>query len=631
MKENVVKKGVVLVIILLFIMIGSTPDISGYHEKFNNSVNVNQSKSDIKFEVSKVYDAVLDSYYIYNLTYALSNIIFTEYNESNGEIAKGRAFGTKGENKAAEILFENMTKLGLFTTIERIGSEKTWHPTVKLQTRKIEILDYKLVINNGSNSISVDCSPHFSIFGPRVRPFKITHNFSFKGLKVRHEHPEPFVKVEDYVLLIPTDFPGENKTQSPNPNPLNIFGELGFVNDVKVFLKKFIDLYKYPHYKGGIVYDLNDDEHNMWYSQSNVPKLAINGTIGEMIIDNIKNITVDFYINQRLNKSVISYNVIGQINGTDPDKTVIVDCLYDSWWCQGTGDAAIGMSIVMGIAKYFIEHNLVPRYTVKFIGFGGEEYGYRGAWCYEAVHKSEDILYVIDLNQLGFSQEEDLEMVLQVAANKESHKNNIWKVVERTDYRNRTGIDDDIKPILKPQGHLSNDAVFATKRPNCKTVCFLKSGPWLLHHRDGQNHTIGDVIDYFNWDDVNATGEIILNVTKYLTIGPRDSFTDCLFLTVDGDGIDDGIQASFNLTTEAPEDWPTVKGYLYKNRLWEPLIPLDKTEAEFIVYKNNKTSGMLTCHVPYDLMFGRYYMKLVLEDSTGEIADVKTSPIFFLK
>jgi hypothetical protein len=632
MKYKLVNKGIVMVILLLLITSGMIPIISGLTDKSKYVENLNHNYSDFNYKVSNVYESVLDGYYIYNLTCALSKIIFTEYNESNGEIAKGRAFGTKGEHKAAKILLENMTKLGLYSTLERLGSEKTWHPTVKTQIRKIEILDYNLVIHNGSNSLPIDCAPHYSIFGPRFRPLKITHNFTFKGLKVRHNHPEPFVKVDNYVLLIPTEDPRDNETPPTNINPLISYDKLGFVDDVKIFFKKFFDLYRYPNYKGAIVYDINDDEHNMWHSESNVPKLGVNGTIGAMINDSINNITVDFYVNQRINKSVESYNVIGQINGTDPSKIVIVDSLYDSWWCQGTGDAAIGMSIVMGIAKYFVEHNIKPRYTIKFIGFGGEEYGYRGAWYYEIVHRPEDILYVIDLNQLGFSQEEEIEMTLEIAANKESHRINLWRIVNRTDYENMVNLSE-IELQLKPYGHLSNDAVFATKRPNCKTVCFLKNGPWLLHHRDGHEHTIGDVIDFYDWDDVNATGEIILNVTKYLAVGPGDIFTDCQFSTVDsdGDGNDDSIQASFNMTTEAPEDWPTIKGYLYKNRPWDPLIPLDKKETKFIIYKINNTFGTLTCNIPSNLMFGQYYMKLVLEDSTGEIADEKISQLFYLK
>ena len=39
-------------------------------------------------------------------------------------------------------------------------------------------------------------------------------------------------------------------------------------------------------------------------------------------------------------------------------------------------------------------------------------------------------------------------------------------------------------------GIISDDRPFAMGRPfNCKTVCFIKGSKWLLHHRDGLNHT----------------------------------------------------------------------------------------------------------------------------------------------
>jgi len=75
-------------------------------------------------------------------------------------------------------------------------------------------------------------------------------------------------------------------------------------------------------------------------------------------------------------------------------------------------------------------------------------------------------------------------------------------------------------------GAPSDDQPFARNRPSCKTVCFLKGLNWILHHRDGINHTEGDVLKYFNWTDVNATGEIILNITKYITIGSEGEFVD---------------------------------------------------------------------------------------------------------
>jgi len=76
----------------------------------------------------------------------------------------------------------------------------------------------------------------------------------------------------------------------------------------------------------------------------------------------------------------------------------------------------------------------------------------------------------------------------------------------------------DIKPVWFPLGAPSDDQIFAITRPLCKTVCFLKGPPWAYHHRDGMNHDEGDVMKYFDRDDVAATGEIILNVIKYLVV-----------------------------------------------------------------------------------------------------------------
>ena len=158
-------------------------------------------------------------------------------------------------------------------------------------------------------------------------------------------------------------------------------------------------------------------------------------------------------------------------------------------------------------------------------GFGGEEAGCRGAKHYEATHKDENIIYVIDLNQLGFRQEEP-RLALNIIANKLSFLNEIWKIAKKTDYVKKVENTADIMPVTPlipqswgfPTGAPSDDYVFVLKRPLCKTVCFLKSYYWVLHHRDGLNHQEGDVLKYFDWDDVDATGEIILNVTKYLTV-----------------------------------------------------------------------------------------------------------------
>jgi hypothetical protein len=502
------RKILALCIILSFVGTGILP---GLGEEIKNANILYNGQTN-----NKIYNnSVLDVRYIYNITRALSNIVYTEYDEANGEIAKGREYASKGEHKAAEILAENMTKLGLYTTVEKIKNVPLVAGCSKL-TYKTDILDYRLVITNKTSGISeiVDCGPCASKIGLHGKPFKISSNFSYTGLKIRRVHPKFSESKEDYVLI-------RGASYKPISSDVTCAGLKFYMGCLKNDFKSLREYLLHPHFKGYIRYDFNNDTHDMLHASiAGVfgPLFFINGSIGRRINSSIDDFTMDFYLNQRENKSAVSYNVIGQLNGTDPSKTVIVDCLYDCWWDQGTADAAIGMGIVMGIAKYFTDHNIKPKYNVKFIAFAGEEFGMRGALYYEAAHPMENIIYVIDLNQVGFKQEGP-RLQLEVVTNKKTFLNDIREVVEQTDYVNRTGNVTDLKLSYQRVGHISDDRIFAVKRPlSCNTVCFLKGGPWLLHHRDGLKHEEGDVLKYFDWTDVSVTGEMIWNVTKYLAV-----------------------------------------------------------------------------------------------------------------
>jgi len=503
-----IRKYLTLGVIVSFFVTGILPSLS---ENISSGEQTSGSMPD---------NGVLDVPYIYNITKALSNIVFTEYDEENGEIARGRAFGTVGEHKAAEILYENMTKLGLYTTKEKL---KTRYPGDWIISQ-VDVLDYKLKINNETNSLIVDCAPQITKVDSKTvgKLSRLQLNYNFSGLKIRREHPSSKNDEEDYVLLEKRSV--QNFTFSGKTLIDMIKEKINSSRPLKRLLDR-ISQRQYPHYKGRIIYyPDNKDTHDMNYFGINgLPTFFINGTIGAMIDADIEEYTADFYLEQRLNRSVESYNVIGQLNGTDPSKTVIIDCLYDSWWCQGTGDSAIGMAMVLGIAKYFRDHNITPKYTIKFIAFGGEESGCRGSIYYVSTHLTEKIIYVIDLNQLGFKQIEP-KLRLEVVGNNRKSLNEIWKIVSQTDYINRTENVTGVFKIFSIIGHNSDDRIFtmwSLLMPfrNCKTVCFLKNGQWLYHHRDGLNHTEGDVLDYFDWNDVNVTGEIILNVTKYITVG----------------------------------------------------------------------------------------------------------------
>jgi len=522
MRNGIWTKGLVVGIIDLFLMTSIIPNISGM-----NTSPTYQDNDSIP------YTSVLDIEYIYNITRALSYIIFTEYNESAGEIAKGRSFGTKGEHKAAEILYENMTKLGLDTTKERINNT----PKDPELIQAYDVLDYQLILNNKSNNYReiVDCCINAIKLEPPLVHEKII-NFTYEGLKIK-QWPKTILgwinalaydkKGEAYVFI--SDIEG-GLSRNPNPSlplglklmreffyPIRIIPSIGITYIRRDLEQSFLDTF-FHNCKGKIVYDFTNDTHDTVCNSAGKkpPSIFINGTLCNRIMNDIDNYTIDFNISEMYNKSVVSYNVIGTLNGTDPSKTVLVDCLYDSVWCQGTGDAAIGMGIVMGIAKYFTDYHIVPNYTIKFIGFGGEEAGCIGAKYYEATHKDENIIYVIDMNQVCSSQDYP-RLTLNLIFNNFRFMNEIWPVVERTNYTERVG-NTNITKRWWPEGAPSNDDIFAIKRLfTVKTVCFVEDFPWLMHHRDGLNHTVGDVFDNIDWNEVNVTGELVLNITTHLT------------------------------------------------------------------------------------------------------------------
>lgn len=271
--------------------------------------------------------------------------------------------------------------------------------------------------------------------------------------------------------------------------------------------------------EGFILFDHNMDCHNMVALKSAFPIIFINGTDGELINNSLSSTRVQYYLNQDWNTSVESYNVIGEIPGRNPEGTVIVGCLYDSHWCQGTTDAAIGMGMVLGIADYYKRHDIQPEWNLKFIAYGGEEFGLVGAKSY--VHEyfeSDKVLHVIDLNQLGFTERSGYPLTMHVLSNNAEINSTITPIVERTNYESEVDYAADFETnyLLSGGGGPSDSGPFAAKRNGVNTMLFLKDTSWTLHHRDGENHLEGDSFKYYNYTDVQVTADMILNVTKEL-------------------------------------------------------------------------------------------------------------------
>jgi carboxypeptidase Q len=98
-----------------------------------------------------------------------------------------------------------------------------------------------------------------------------------------------------------------------------------------------------------------------------------------------------FSMPNKIGGPVDQFNVIGEIRGREkPDESVILGAHLDSWEL-GTGalDNGCNAAMVIEAARAIRATGLVPRRTIRFALFSGEEQGMVGSWQYVAAHRSE--------------------------------------------------------------------------------------------------------------------------------------------------------------------------------------------------------------------------------------------------
>jgi len=88
---------------------------------------------------------------------------------------------------------------------------------------------------------------------------------------------------------------------------------------------------------------------------------------------------------------VEQFNVVGEIRGYEkPDEIVVLGAHLDSW-DLGTGalDDGCNAALVIEAARAIKGTGLLPRRTIRFILFSGEEEGLLGSWAYVREHRAE--------------------------------------------------------------------------------------------------------------------------------------------------------------------------------------------------------------------------------------------------
>jgi len=141
-----------------------------------------------------------------------------------------------------------------------------------------------------------------------------------------------------------------------------------------------------------------------------IPSCAISTFGAEKLSAAVKaDTSLKFYFRQTCDtlKDVLSYNVIGEIKGSEfPDEIIVVGGHLDSWdLAQGASDDGTGVVQSMEVLNIFKALNLQPKRTIRFVAFMNEENGTRGAKKYAELAKKQNEKHIaaIESDEGGFT------------------------------------------------------------------------------------------------------------------------------------------------------------------------------------------------------------------------------------
>ncbi|MFA5102238.1 MAG: M20/M25/M40 family metallo-hydrolase [Candidatus Thermoplasmatota archaeon] len=364
-----------------------------------------------------------------------------------------------------------------------------------------------------------------------------------------------------------------------------------------------------------------------------MPILSVNGSLWDYFSNNENSITVDGFINQTYRQQnsntpgVISHNVVAYRNIThSPENAIVVlSNRIDGHWGETPGDSGVGGAILLGIAKYFHDNNITPKYNLTFLFTTGEEYGMRGAQHFVDSHPigtdpdQYNFKYIIGFDQLGFNYTitEGGRHCLQPHTNNEYIADIIRVIENQTKYEERTAYDFNIN---NSASRGAEDYVWNTT--GVDTILFEKGEDWDGHHQVGENFSEGDSLKYIDRDDVNVTFEFAWNVTKYFTVNPNCWFDNISFTAFDslndGDTLNDSIRTNFTIHSILPSDKIRVELDLGCEINGEQVVILNTGNADYLLTSRSQNESYVFT-IPDDVDTGNYSVSFKLYNSTGRI------------
>jgi hypothetical protein len=161
---------------------------------------------------------------------------------------------------------------------------------------------------------------------------------------------------------------------------------------------------------------LDDFPHTGAQSYGDIPKsqyiptAAISTNGAELLSKNLKkNAHLKFYLKQSCQQmeEVLSYNVIGEIKGSEhPENIMVVGGHLDSWdLADGSHDDGAGIVQSMEVLHIFKSMGYKPKNTIRAVLFMNEENGGRGGKKYEELAQinKENHIFALESDSGGFT------------------------------------------------------------------------------------------------------------------------------------------------------------------------------------------------------------------------------------
>ena len=141
-----------------------------------------------------------------------------------------------------------------------------------------------------------------------------------------------------------------------------------------------------------------------------IPSAAISTNDANKLSEVLKkDKNLEFYFKQSCKQfeDVLSYNVIGEITGSEfPNEYMVVGGHLDSWDLgDGSHDDGAGVVQSMDVLRLLKESGIKPKRTIRVVLFMNEENGLRGGKKYaeEAKRKNENHVFALESDSGGFT------------------------------------------------------------------------------------------------------------------------------------------------------------------------------------------------------------------------------------